>query len=88
MVHWMIINSQGWHDLSLVARCAYVEIYRRHNGENNGQIAMSSGDLAKRLHCSTGHTARAIRELEAAGFVTIMKVGTFARKDRLASEFA
>lgn len=87
MVHWMVINSQGWHDLSLVARCAYVELSRLFDGENNGRLGMSARRLGARLRRSHPTAARALRELEDAGFITTMKVGTFKRKNRLASEY-
>ena len=87
MLHWYLLNSQGWHDLSLMARCAYVELCRRYDGANNGSIGMSARDLAKRLNRSPSHAAKALRELEDAGFITITKQGTFARKNRLASEY-
>jgi hypothetical protein len=87
MLHWMVIDSQGWHDLSLASRCAYVELVRRFDGENNGRIAMPARVLGERLNRSPAHAARALRELEDAGFITCTKQGTFRRKDRLASEY-
>jgi hypothetical protein len=87
MVHWYILDSQGWHDLSLMARCAYVEVARRYDGANNGMIGMSVRDLGLRLKRSPSHAAKALRELEDAGFITAMKQGTFRRKDRVASEY-
>jgi transposase len=86
-VHWYVLDSQGWHDLSLMARCAYVELARRYDGANNGMIGMSARDLGKRLNRSPSHAAKALRELEDAGFITITKQGTFKRKNRLASEY-
>jgi DNA-binding transcriptional MocR family regulator len=71
----------------VVARAAYVELCRRYDGANNGRIAMSARDLAARLKCSKDTAARALRELEDAGFITTVKIGTFSRKNRLASEY-
>lgn len=89
MVHWMILDSQGWHELTPYARLAYVEIVRKHNPiqGNNGRIAMPARGLAGRLACSKATAARALTELEDAGFIKCMKVGTFTRKDRHASEY-
>lgn len=85
MLHWMILDSQGWHDLSSYARLAYPEIVRkwRGPGSNNGQAR----DLALRIGCGKSTAARALTELEDAGFIRCMKVGTFKRKDRHASEY-
>ena len=87
MLHWIILDSQGWHDLSANARLAYVELFRRYNGANNGTISMSARALAQRLGCSKATAARALSELDDAGFIQTMKVGTFTRKNRLASEY-
>lgn len=88
MVHWMVMDSQGWHDLPLIARCAYVEMVRRcdpHFKKNNGTIAMPARYLAARLGVSKSAAAAALREIEDAGFITCMKLGTFT--NRLASEY-
>jgi hypothetical protein len=63
MLHWMILDSQGWHDLSSHARLAYPEIVRkwRGPGSNNGRIAMSARDLALRIGCGKSTSARAHR---------------------------
>jgi hypothetical protein len=87
MLHWLVLDSQGWHDLSPYARLAYIELCRRYNGANNGSIGLSVRLLGQALRCSKATAARAITELENAGFIQTMKVGTFKRKDRLASEY-
>ena len=87
MLHWYVLDSQGWHDLTLMARCSYLELSRRYDGANNGTIGMSARDLASRLNRSPSHAAKSLRELEDAGFITITKQGTFKRKNRLASEY-
>jgi hypothetical protein len=87
MLYWYMLDSQGWHDLSVVARCAYVELARLYDGSNNGQLAMSARNLGARLGRSSPTAARALRELEDAGFIKVMRLGTFSRKDRLASEY-
>jgi hypothetical protein len=58
-----------------------------YNGTNNGQIAMAGSILADRLNYSKSHAARALTELEDKGFIGVQKVGTFKRRDRLASEY-
>lgn len=87
MVHWYVLDSKGWHDLSLIARCAYVELARKYDGANNGMIAMSARDLGKRLKRDHSTAAKALRELEDAGFIVTTKIGRFARKNRQASEY-
>jgi hypothetical protein len=48
---------------------------------------MSARRLARFMPCDKATASRALRELEDAGFIETMKVGTFTRKDRLASEY-
>ena len=48
---------------------------------------MSARDLAARFGCGKATAARALTELENAGFIRCMKIGTFKRKDRHASEY-
>jgi hypothetical protein len=87
MLHWHLLDSQGWHQLSPHARLAYLELARLYNGENNGRISLSARRLACQMPCDKATASRALRELEDAGFIETMRVGTFTRKDRLASEY-
>ena len=87
MLHWHLLDSQGWHQLSPRARLAYLELAQLYNGENNGRIALSARRLACRMPCDKATASRALRELEDAGFIQTMRVGAFTRKDRLASEY-
>jgi hypothetical protein len=87
MLHWHLVDSQGWHELSPHARLAYIELCRLYNGENNGRIGLSARRLACQMPCDKATASRALRELEDAGFVQTMRLGNFARKDRLASEY-
>ena len=87
MLHWHLLDSQGWHELSPHARLAYVELCRQYNGKNNGLISMSARRLAHQLPCDKSTASRALRELDDAGFVQTMSIGTFKRKDRRASEY-
>jgi DNA-binding transcriptional regulator YhcF (GntR family) len=83
-----LINSEAWRALSCVARAAFIELARLYNGTNNGQLALPARTLAERLGRSKATAARALIELEEKGFVEVEKVGTFHRRDRLASEYS
>ncbi len=87
MLHWHLLDSRGWHELSLHARGAYLELCRLYNGENNGRLGLSARRLASLVPCDKATASRALRELEDAGFIQTMRLGAFARKDRLASEY-
>jgi hypothetical protein len=87
MLHWYLLDSRAWHQLSMVARAAYIEVARCYFGENNGRIVLSARTLASRLPCNKTTAAKALRALEDAGFIETMKMGSFTRKDRRASEY-
>jgi DNA-binding MarR family transcriptional regulator len=86
-LHWYLLDSEAWKALSFGARAAFVEVARLYNGHNNGQLALSARTLAERLGCSKATAARALNELEEKGFVGVQRLGTFRRRDRLATEY-
>ena len=63
----VVKRSQAWHDLSLAARCALIELIDRYNGINNGMIGLGVRELAKALRCSQGTACNALRELDDLG---------------------
>lgn len=86
-LHLFMLDSLAWLQLTVYARSAYVELARRYNGSNNGSIGFSSRTLAERLRCSKDTAAKALRELEDAGFIDTVRFGTFVQKNRKASEY-
>jgi hypothetical protein len=60
-------RSQAWHDLSLPARCALLELLDRYNGCNNGMIGLGCRELSQALKCSRDTANRALTELDNAG---------------------
>jgi hypothetical protein len=82
-----MLECPAWLGLSLAARSVYVEIERLYNGKNNGAIGVGVRSLAKRLGCSKNTAARALAELGDAGFIDLVRFGTFSRHNRTASEY-
>ena len=82
-----MLDSPAWRALSPMAAKALIELMRLYKGYNNGQLAMAAATLADRLGCSKSHAGRALNELEEKRFIGVQKVGTFRRRDRLASEY-
>ncbi len=82
-----MLNSPAWIFLSPVARAAYVELECVYNGANNGSLAMSVRRLSERLGRKKNTAARALRELDDAGFIEPVSMGTFSRKNRRATEY-
>jgi hypothetical protein len=75
-----IKRSQAWHDLSLPARCALIELIDRYNGINNGMIGLGVRTLANELKCSQATATRALRELDDSRLATAMAVGFWRGK--------
>lgn len=87
MLPWYVMDTPAWKHLGHGARAAYLEIIRCWNGANNGGIILSVRKLAERLNCSHGSAAIYLRELNDLGFVDFTHIGSFSRRNRLASEF-
>jgi hypothetical protein len=86
-LHHYLVDSDAWHQLSLPARAAYIELARLYNGVNNGMIIMSVRTLAVLVPCNKDTAGRALTELELAGFIKPTKIGTFHRKQRHATKY-
>ena len=53
-------------------RALYVELKRRYNGSNNGQVFLSHRGAAKALNVHRNTVAPMFRELERRGFIRLM----------------
>jgi DNA-binding transcriptional regulator YhcF (GntR family) len=82
-----VMDSPAYTELSTTARAALIEICRLYNGINNGRLAVPVRSLAERLNVSRATAARALTELDDAGFVSIVRFGSFRRHDRVAAEY-
>jgi predicted transcriptional regulator len=82
--------SIAWLSLSGAAVKVYVELRRRYNGGNNGDLSLSLDEAARLLHLGKATVARAFAELEAKGFIRMTARGrwygrqatTYAVSDR------
>lgn len=82
----VVLDSPAYLALGYLARSVLVEIVRRMNGYNNGQIAISQRELAARLNTTNFRAiSRAIAELMQHGFLVIATEGDW--KPRLAREY-
>ncbi|MBZ6079182.1 helix-turn-helix domain-containing protein [Microvirga puerhi] len=84
---YYMLRTDAWHSLSPVARSVYIELATIYNGGNNGWLALSARDAAKRVGCSKNTAARAFIDLEQKGFIRCMQQGHFNRKSRHAAEY-
>lgn len=72
---YSMLKHPAWRALSPAATKTWLELRCRYNGSNNGKLSLSLEDGAKHLHLSKTTVARALKELEAAGFIVKTKQG-------------
>ena len=83
-----LFDSPAYRSLGLCARALLSEICRRFNGSNNGRIGLGQREATEALGLKKRATvAAAFRELEAKGFIVMMRAGAFSCKLRQASEW-
>lgn len=73
-------DSQAWQALSLPARCTWLEIMRRFNGYNNGEIALSCREVSELCHVSKSTASNAFTELIENGFIKVGQYSSFTCK--------
>jgi DNA-binding GntR family transcriptional regulator len=81
------MNTKQWRSLSGIAVKAYVVIAGNlYDGTNNGRLMASARWLANDIGVSPDTASRALKELQAAGFLECRVRRGFNNK-RLASEY-
>jgi hypothetical protein len=72
MLRHDVVDSPAYRSLSTAARCILVEVRRRYNGHNNGEISLSCREAAERIGVSKNTASTAFGELLDRG---LLKVG-------------
>src|SRR5262249_18043733 len=70
---WLVIVKTGAVPLLL-------EISRRCNGRNNGEISYSQREAEERFGCSSHTAVQWFRVLQEAGFIVLVRKGSFNQK--------
>ena len=81
---WMLASA-AYRSLSCNARSLLIELGRRHNGDNNGDIPLSVREAATLLGSAINTACKALSQLEDRGFVRPNEKGAFRIKDRQAT---
>ena len=68
-----LLASAAWQDLKPGPRALYVELKRRFNGGNNGQIFLSHRDAAKALYVGRDTVAGYFSALIEHGFIEVTR---------------
>jgi hypothetical protein len=88
--HWML-DCPAYASLRPMPRALLIELARRFNGSNNGEIGLGEREAAARLAVADRKAVRrAFSELESAGFIVKTRAGAFnvkAADGRRASEW-
>lgn len=63
--------SEAWATMKPGPRALYIELKRRFNGSNNGQIFLSHRDAAKALNVHRNTVGAMFKELEQRGFIRL-----------------
>lgn len=86
-LHRGVTDSEAWKSLSCEARCVVLEVWARHNGQNNGRIVLSHREVRQALHIAPRRVVRAFREAVDRGFLIERSKGSFNCKVARATEW-
>lgn len=76
LFHWLQ-DTPAWRSLGPAPRALYIELSKRYNSYNNGDISMSVREAADLIHISKNTASNCFRELEAKGFIKRNQCGSF-----------
>ncbi|MBF0628544.1 MAG: hypothetical protein HQL91_10050 [Magnetococcales bacterium] len=76
LYHW-ILKSEAWQSLSGNACKLLLLVWKRHNGENNGEISFSNREAAQLVPCGKNQAGGLFRELMEKGFLKVAEKGSF-----------
>lgn len=76
MFEWLM-RTTAWQHASVYERSLYIELKRRYNGKNNGDIAMGHREAERLLGCSNKPVRCAFNGLQQKGFIAATVKGSF-----------
>lgn len=85
LLWYWFLDCPAWLSMKCEPRMLYIQIRRRFNGSNNGEIFYSIRDACRELRIAKDTAQKAFRELEAKGFIKCAQRGNFNYKVRHAS---
>ena len=80
--HYML-SSPAWMTMTPTAKALLIQLWARHNGQNNGEIGFSVRDAAA-IGLSKSVAARAFAELVERGFLRVGRESSFTLKSKAA----
>ena len=76
-----LLKSSAWLTMTPNAKALLIEVWRRHNGSNNGEISYAVRE-ASEIGLSSSTAARAFTELVDRGFLRVRRQSRFALKTK------
>lgn len=73
-------DSTAFQTLPPAARCIYLELKRRYNGSNNGEIRLSCREAAEVIHGSTATASRMLVLLQDHGLIKCHNKGVYQNR--------
>jgi hypothetical protein len=87
MFYFDDLDTAAFQSLDCVARALMIELDRRFDGQNNGQVELPIKVAARRLHVGKDAITAAFRTLEARRFLIRRVTGKFAPGARTAAKW-
>jgi hypothetical protein len=84
---WFMLDSEAWQALTPQQVAVYLDLARNYDGSNNGTLALSVRDAARRCRINKDTANKALATLEAMGFTECATPGRFNQNDRRATEW-
>jgi hypothetical protein len=80
MIMNAMFDSDSWRYMSPTGRALYMEIRRKYNGYNNGEIGFSCRQAGEVLGCTKNTASKAFLELIIHGFIKPAKTASFSMR--------
>lgn len=84
---WFMLDSEAWRALTPQQIAVYLDLARIYNGFNNGALALSVRDAARRCKINKDTANKALVTLEAMGFTECATPSRFNQNNRRAAEW-
>jgi hypothetical protein len=78
-LHHYLLNSQAWQTMPEAACKLLIDVWKRYNGVNNGEISYGCRE-AQKIGISQWKAARMFKILIERGFLAVVRESTFGRK--------
>lgn len=80
-----LLNSAAWNALPHPGRSLFIELSKRFNGSNNGEISFSWREVQTTLNVGQNTPGKLFQQLQDKGFIRINQRGAFTTKNRMAT---